>query len=159
VATKSDQRRSRRIIRLIALERVVRGVLLIVAGVYLVTHLHSDFGRIADHLMRTVELDPRRPFLRRIIRELHRLHAGTVLLTGIGALAYGVLESVEGWGLWRDRLWAEALTVVATGLLIPLELYELVHKPSVLKAAGIAVNVAIVVYLAQRLRRRVRDVR
>jgi hypothetical protein len=28
-------------------------------------------------------------------------------------------------GLWLDRLWAEYLTVTATSLLIPVELYEL----------------------------------
>ena len=77
-----------------------------------------------------------------------------MLLTGIAAVFYGVLETVEGAGLWLDKLWAEWLTVIATSLLIPFELYELVHKPSMLKAVGTAVNIAIVVYLAYRLRRR-----
>jgi len=40
--------------------------------------------------------------------------------------------------------------------LAPFELYELVHRPSVWKAAGIIVNLAIVGYLAYLLRRRVR---
>jgi uncharacterized membrane protein (DUF2068 family) len=151
-----DPPRSRRIIRLIALERMVRGVALLAAGVYLVTHSHSDLGRIADHLARNVELDPRRPFVHRIVVRLHRLHASTVLVTGIGALGYGALELVEGVGLWRDKLWAEFLTVIATALLIPLEVYELVRKPTLLKAGGIAVNVAIVVYLAYRLRMRLK---
>jgi uncharacterized membrane protein (DUF2068 family) len=157
VPVRPDPARSRRIIRLIAAERIVRGLLLAVGGIYLVTHLHSDFGRIAEHLARAVELDPHRPFLRHIIHWLHHLHAGTVLLTGIGALGYGALETVEGWGLWYDRLWAEFLTVIATTLLLPLELYELIHKPSALKATGIAVNLAIVAYLANRLRRRLRE--
>jgi uncharacterized membrane protein (DUF2068 family) len=151
-----DPAQSRRIIRLIALERLVRGVILVVAGAYLVTHLGSDFGRLADRVMRAVELDPRRPFLHRIIRKLHQLRAGTVLLAGIGAMLYGLLELVEGTGLWLDKLWAEYLTVVATSLLVPLEIYELVRKPTLLKAAGITVNVAIVAYLARRLRERVR---
>jgi uncharacterized membrane protein (DUF2068 family) len=62
---------------------------------------------------------------------------------------------VEGVGLWLDQLWAEYLTVIATSLLIPLELYELAIRPSFWKAAGILVNVLIVVYLALTLRRRV----
>jgi uncharacterized membrane protein (DUF2068 family) len=153
--TRSDDRpEGRLIIRLIAAERLIRGVLLVIAGIYLVTHSHNDFGRLADRLARAVELDPRRPFIHRIIVRLHRLHASTVLLTGIAAVFYGVLETVEGAGLWLDKLWAEWLTVIATSLLIPFELYELVHKPSMLKAVGTAVNIAIVVYLAYRLRRR-----
>ena len=67
-----------------------------------------------------------------------------------------MLELVEGTGLWLDKLWAEYLTVIATALLLPLELYELVRKPTALKAGGIAVNVAIVVYLILVLRRRLR---
>jgi uncharacterized membrane protein (DUF2068 family) len=47
--------------------------------------------------------------------------------------------------------------VIATSLLLPFELYELVHRPSIWKAAGIVVNLGIVAYLAYLLRRRVRD--
>ncbi|HUK94502.1 MAG TPA: DUF2127 domain-containing protein [Gaiellaceae bacterium] len=144
----------RRVIRLIALERIVRGALLLAAGVYLLFHLTSDFGRQAERIMRAIELDPRRPFLHRIVDYLHQLHASQVRIVALGALGYGVLELVEGTGLWLERLWAEYLTVIATSLLIPLELYELVHRPSAWKAGGLAVNVAIVAYLVRVLRRR-----
>ncbi len=154
MAQTKDRQGSRVVIRLIAAERLIRGVVLVIAGIYLVTHSHSDFGRLADRLARAVELDPRRPFFHRIIVRLHSLHASTVLLTGVAAIFYGVLETVEGGGLWLEKLWAEWLTVIATSLLIPVELYELVRSPSMLKAVGTAVNVAIVVYLAVRLRRR-----
>lgn len=154
--TQTEERRgSRLVIRLIAAERLIRGALLVIAGIYLVSHSHNDFGRLADRLMRAVELDPRRPFLHRIIVRLHHLHASTVLITGVAAIFYGVLETVEGAGLWLEKLWAEWLTVIATSLLIPVELYELARKPSMLKALGITVNIAIVAYLALRLRRRV----
>src|SRR5262249_42009678 len=73
---------------------------------------------------------------------------------GIAAIGYGVLELVEGYGLWRRFRWAEWLTVIATSLLIPVELYELVHRPSALKAAGLAVNVLIVLYPLRVVRRR-----
>jgi uncharacterized membrane protein (DUF2068 family) len=77
-----------------------------------------------------------------------------VRIAALFALGYGVLELVEGTGLWLDQLWAEYLTVIATSLLIPLELYELVHRPSVLKVAGLVINLAIVGYLVYLLRRR-----
>jgi len=47
--------------------------------------------------------------------------------------------------------------VIATSLLIPLELYELIHKPSLLKAGGILVNIAIVAYLVYALRKRLAE--
>src|SRR5579871_6110947 len=106
-----DPPRSRRILRLIAAERVVRGVLLIAASVYLFNHLHSDFGKLADHVMRAIELDPRRPFLHRVVNYLHDLHASEIKVAAFFALGYGILELVEGVGLWLDQLWAEYLTV------------------------------------------------
>ncbi len=155
----ADPPRSRRVLRLIALERAGRGLLLLAAGVYLLFHLNSDFGRLAERVMRAIELDPRRPFFHGIVSYLHHLHASELRIAAIVAIGYGVLELVEGTGLWLDQLWAEYLTVIATSLLLPLELYEIVHRPSVWKAAGIVVNIAIVAYLAYLLRRRVRNSR
>jgi uncharacterized membrane protein (DUF2068 family) len=155
VTSAGDPPRSRRILRLIALERIVRSVLLIAAGFYLLTHLNTDFGRLADHILRAIDLDPRRPFLHRVVIYLHDLHASEIKVAAAFALGYGALELVEGTGLWLDKLWAEYLTVIATALLLPFELYELVRHPTWLKAGGVAVNIAIVVYLAVMLRRRV----
>ena len=157
VTGAADPPRSRRFLRLIALERIARGVLLVAAGVYLLFHLNRDFGRLADHAIRAIELDPRRPFLHRIVAYFHHLHASELRVAALFALGYGVLELIEGTGLWLDRLWAEYLTVIATSLLLPVEIYELVRRPSVWKAGGIVVNIAIVVYLASLLRRRLRE--
>jgi uncharacterized membrane protein (DUF2068 family) len=146
--------RSRRILRLIALERIIRGALLLGAAVYLLFHLNSDFGRLGERVMRAIELDPRRPFLHRVVVYLHDLHASELRVAALFALGYGLLELVEGTGLWLHQLWAEYLTVVATSLLIPLELYELARHPTALKAGGLAVNVLVVAYLVYLLRRR-----
>jgi uncharacterized membrane protein (DUF2068 family) len=149
----ADPQRSRCVLKLIALERGARGLLLLAAGVYLLFHLTSDFGRLSERVLRAVELDPRRPFFHRIVAYLHHLHASEIRVAAIFALCYGALELVEGTGLWLDQRWAEYLTVIATSLLIPYELYELVRRPTVWKAGGLAVNVAIVVYLVFLLRR------
>ena len=145
---------SGRLLPWIAAERAIRGALLVAAGIYLLDHTGSDLGRLTDRFARSIEIDTRRPFIRHLVDRLGHLSRHQVTLFGIAALGYGALELVEGFGLWRRYRWAEWLTVIATSLLIPFELYELVHKPSMLKAVGTAVNIAIVVYLAYRLRRR-----
>ena len=152
-----DAPRSRLILRLIAAERLIRGALLAGAGVYLLFHLGSDFGRLAERVIRAIELDPRRHFLHRIVQYLHGLHAHELRIAALLAIGYGTLELVEGVGLWLDQLWAEYLVVIATSLLIPFELYELVRKPSLWKAGGILVNVLIVLYLLRVLRRRLAE--
>ena len=155
----TDPPRSRLVLRLIAVERIARGVHLLAAGVYLLFHLNSDFGRLAERVLRSIDLDPRRPFLHRIVVYLHDLHASAVRVAALAALGYGALELVEGTGLWLDQLWAEYLTLVATSLLIPFELYELIHHPSVWKAGGLLVNVAIVAFLGYLLMRRLKKAR
>jgi uncharacterized membrane protein (DUF2068 family) len=70
--------------------------------------------------------------------------------------AYFVLVLLEGIGLWQHRRWAEWLTAIATGLLIPFELWKLIFRPGhrpLLLALVMVVNVSIVIYLAWHLRR------
>jgi uncharacterized membrane protein (DUF2068 family) len=148
-----------RLLPWIAAERAIRGLLLLAAGIYLLGHTGTDLVKLADRIARDIELDTHGPFVRHIVDRLGHLSRHQVTLFGIAALGYGVLELVEGYGLWRRYRWAEWLTVIATSLLIPFELYELVHKPSALKAAGLLVNVLIVIYLLRVVTRRGREPR
>lgn len=79
----------------------------------------------------------------------HLTHTATFM---VALIAYGTIEGTEGIGLFLRRRWAEYLTVLGTGVLIPFELYELVHHTTLFKAAALIANLAIVVYLAWRKR-------
>src|SRR6476646_11876629 len=145
-----------RLIWLIALERTLRGLLLVAAGIYLLVKSGANFGDIASHIARRLELDPNTPWIRHVIDKLGHLKKHEVRLFGVLAIGYAGLEITEGVGLFYRKRWAEWLTVVATSLLVPLELYELVRHPSPLKAGGIAVNIVIVIYLYRVVRRKAR---
>jgi len=69
----------------------------------------------------------------------------------MGAIAYSTARFIEAYGLWRERRWAEWFAVVAGGLYIPIELYELVRRVTWIRFGLLAINVAIVVYLARVL--------
>jgi len=75
-----------------------------------------------------------------------------VNVLAIGAIVYALLEGTEGVGLALRRRWAEYLTVIATGILIPYEAYEVVRHPSPFKIGALLLNVAVVGYLAFRKR-------
>ncbi len=81
------------------------------------------------------------------------LNVGTLRLIGFAAVAYAILEGTEAFGLWFQYRWAEYLTLIATSLFLPLELYELSKTVTVLKVLALVVNLAIVFYLllAKRL--------
>jgi uncharacterized membrane protein (DUF2068 family) len=75
-----------------------------------------------------------------------------VSVLAIAAIAYALLEGTEGVGLAMRRRWAEYLTVIATGILIPYEAYEVVHHVTLFKVGALALNLAVVGYLAYRKR-------
>lgn len=144
------------ILRLLAVERLLRGLFLLALayGVY-------RFDGAKDAIQRTLDQDL--PLLeplghklgidvaqsgpvRFVEKALGYDHRTLVLLT-IGVAAYGLLQLVEGTGLWLLRRWGEYVAVVATSAFVPFEVYEIVDKASVLKALLLVVNVAAVVYL------------
>jgi uncharacterized membrane protein (DUF2068 family) len=142
-----------RLLPWIAAERAVRGLLLVGVGIYLLSQPNANLASLATRLARRVELDPDHGFVHHVIVRIGALDRNQIALIGAGAIAYGLLEVVEGVGLWLRQRWAEWLTVIATSLLVPFEIYELIQRPSPLKAAGLAVNILIVLYLVRVVRR------
>lgn len=57
------------------------------------------------------------------------------------------METTEAIGLWKERRWAEYLTVVATAGFVPLEVHELLDRVTVLRVLALAINIALVVWL------------
>ena len=70
---------------------------------------------------------------------------------GLTALAFavGILDIVESAGLHLRRRWAKWLTVAATALFIPFEVYETAIGPSFIKFVVLVINCFIVYYLAR----------
>jgi uncharacterized membrane protein (DUF2068 family) len=58
-----------------------------------------------------------------------------------------VVLAFQAFGLWFGQRWAEYLTVVETGVLVPLEIYELTNRVSALKIVTLLLNLAVVAYL------------
>jgi uncharacterized membrane protein (DUF2068 family) len=87
------------------------------------------------------------------VDKLFTLDQHTIRLAALGIGAYAALEGLEAFGLWWQKRWAEYLTLIATALFLPLEVYELAHTVSPFKIVALIVNTAIVVYLlfAKRL--------
>ena len=72
---------------------------------------------------------------------------GHVKLAAAGAFADAALSAVEGLALRAGRWWAPWLVVIATGSLIPVEIWEIIRKPKPVRGAILIINWAILVYL------------
>ncbi len=145
--------KSDRVLKLIAAERLVRAIALVVIGVVLITHPHTDWGRTINDIASRLGFDPSHNGIQKLIAKVRAISPNRYVVFGVVSIGYGVLEGVEGYGLMRRRRWAEYLTVLATSLLFIPEIYELVKRATALKAAALVVNAVIVAYLVWRLRR------
>jgi uncharacterized membrane protein (DUF2068 family) len=148
--------RSAFILRALAIERWVRGVILALLGVA-VFKLKSTQVSLQELFDR--DLKSLRPFFDQIhfnvsdsstvhsIEKVLNAKPSTLNVIAVGLLLYGALQIVEGIGLWSLKRWGEYVAVVATTLFIPLEVYELTQKVSWLKLSVLVINVAAVLYL------------
>ena len=109
-------------------------------------------SRLTDWLQH-FSLSSGQEFVDRAVDLLSTLTRRRATAIGIGAIAYGSLFGVEGVGLWKGRRWAEYLTVIATSLLIPFEIYELTRRLTDVRISALVINLAAVSYLVYRLRR------
>ncbi len=83
----------------------------------------------------------------RLLALLSGLSESRVHAFRIVTLTYAAVFAVEGVGLWMQKRWAEWLTSIITASLVPLELWELFHRPSLGIVLVLIANVLIAGYL------------
>jgi uncharacterized membrane protein (DUF2068 family) len=144
------------ILRALAVERWIRGVIIILLGVA-VLELKSTQVSLKELFDR--DLGSLQPFFDQIhfnISDSSTIHSvekaldarpSTLNLIAVGLFCYGALQLLEGIGLWSLKRWGEYVAVVGTTLFIPLEVYELTEKISWLKIVVLLINAAAVLYL------------
>jgi uncharacterized membrane protein (DUF2068 family) len=154
--------RDKAVLRLIALNRglhfIVLGLLAIAVLVFAAhrSELRGPFYRVLTDLQGGVNGGPVQTHSTGIAHALDRLftlRSGSLHLLAAALACYSLVEGLEAVGLWLQKRWAEYLTFLVTASLLPLEIYELVHRATALKVVALIINVAIVVYLliAKRL--------
>jgi uncharacterized membrane protein (DUF2068 family) len=147
--------RDRYVLRLIALDRAVH-VVLLAALAFVIFFFVGNHAALQRDYQQIVEAfgGPSRahPFLGPL-RHFFSITPTQLDEAGAGVTAFAALEAVEMVGLWFAKRWAEYLTFIATAVLLPLEVYELWSKVSVLKVITFVINLVIAVYLlwAKRL--------
>lgn len=144
------------ILRLLAVERFIRGLLLLALayGVYRFNGSRNSLQQVFDTYLPLlkpaadklgVDLQSAGPV--KLIEEALKARHSTLLLVAAGVLGYGVLQLVEGIGLWLIKRWGEYVAVVGTSVFIPLEVYEIVERVTWLRVLALLVNVFAVVYI------------
>jgi uncharacterized membrane protein (DUF2068 family) len=143
-------------LRGIAVFEAGKGLLAVMLGIWLLSLVHKDLQDVAERLLhflhKAFHLNPDGHVARWIVRGARKLTPGNLHLWIGGTLAYSIIRFVEAAGLWLERSWAEWFALISGGLYIPIEIYELAHRPTLIKWAVLATNLLIVAYLAWLLR-------
>ena len=156
VLLRGKELRSAFILRILAIERWGRGLIIVLLGIGV---LRLESTQVSLQRLFDEDLKSLKPFfdqihfnvsdsatVRSIEKVLHAKHS-TLNLIAAGLFFYGALQIVEGIGLWSLKRWGEYVAVVGTTLFIPLEVYELTDKISWLKITVLVINLAAVAYL------------
>ncbi len=137
----------------IALFKLTKGVLLVIAGIGALKLLHSDVGETVSRWLDILRVDPDNRIIHRLLARVVSVTPKQLEAASAGTFVYAALLLTEGTGLLLRKRWAEYFTIISTAGLIPLELYEIHRHLTAVKIVVLLVNVAIVIYLIVRVRR------
>lgn len=147
----SDDQHLKDGLRVVSVFEAAKGLLVLLVGFGLSAYIHKDLHLAAERLVRHFHLNPasRYPL---IFLDLSDHMTDTQLWAlALSALLYASVRFVEAYGLWRQRYWAEWFAVLAGGIYIPIELFELTRGVSWPKVTLLIVNAGIVAYLSMIL--------
>jgi uncharacterized membrane protein (DUF2068 family) len=138
-----------RYLKLIALFKIAKGLLLLVLGVSLL--FLNARTRWMDALSNWTADEILLKHSKPVAYLLHKLQAvlagETLRATGFLALFYTAILFTEGIGVYMQQRWAEFLMIFATATLIPIEVRHLWHRPGLVSAVILLANCFIVWFL------------
>lgn len=139
---------------LIGIFKLLKGVSLLILAIGLLKLLHRDIAAVTEHWIEVLRVDPDNRYIHRALVRIFNVTPKQLKELSVGTLVYAGIFLTEGTGLLARKHWAEYMTLISTGLFVPLEVYEIFHHFTWMKVAVTLVNVLIVLYLAARVRRR-----
>ena len=144
-----------RYLKVIAVFKILKGVLLLALGFSLL-FLNARtlwLDGISDWIDDEILLSHSRAVTWVLNRVQDALSGGHLRATGMLALFYSAILFTEGIGVYLQKRWAELLMVFATAALIPIELRHIYFRPSIAGFVILGANCFIVWFLVRVLKR------
>jgi len=132
--------------------KLFKALLLIALGIGAIKFLHKDVGSTVMHWTQVLRVDADNRFVHGMLLRIFRVTPKQLKELSVGTFLYAGLFATEGLGLLLRKRWAEYFTILTTGGLIPLEIFELARHFTVTRLVVAFVNVLIVWYLVARVR-------
>ena len=133
--------------------KLLEAIFFFLVGVGAIHFLHRDLGDTARQLAERLSFDPDRRVVAYVLDHLDDITAHRLKQIGALTFFYAGLRIAEGVGLVMEKVWAEHLTVGATTIFLPWELYEIVRHPDWVRVCLLVANLIVLAYLLWALRR------
>ena len=137
-----------KVLRAVAVFEACKGAIVLVVGFGLLSFIGHDAEQLAERLVNRLHLDPAQHYPRIFINAMSEVTNTHLWLIASFAALYAAVRFVEAYGLWRERRWAEWLAALSGGVYVPIELFELLRHATWIKFAALAINLAVVAYMA-----------
>lgn len=141
-------------LRTIIALKALGGVLFLLIGLGVFALINKDISDLAEGVADSLGIESENHYLLQPLEWLTGISPKQIVAIGIVTILYSALLLTMAWGLHFGRVWADWLTIGATGLFIPMELYEVVWSLRLTYGVALAINVFVVWYL---IRRRIRS--
>jgi uncharacterized membrane protein (DUF2068 family) len=134
-------------IRVVAVFEALKGVLVLSAGLGLLSLVHHDLQATAERLVRHSHLNPARHYPRIFIEAASHMNDSRLRSLAALAFLYAAVRFIEAYGLWQMRVWAEWFAIIAGSLFLPVEAYEMFRRATWMRGIVLLTNLFIVAYL------------
>jgi len=139
---------------IIAVFKLIKGVLLLAVGIGALSLLHGNLLALMTQGADAVQVSAQNQLLQELLQRFGLLNPKQIVLISVITFSYSAVLLVEGVGLLLEKVWAEYLTAIITASFVPFEMYELIKRFTAARIILLVVNVVVVIYLSWRLRQR-----
>ena len=132
-----------------AVVETLKGVVALASAYVLIVMIQRDvdFEDAAEHILFSLHISPSHHWTQEFLHAANKISDLNFAMIMTIATTYAALRFTEGYGLWRQRVWAEWLAIVSGAVYLPFEVYEVIRRPNQLHWAILGVNVLVVVYI------------
>jgi uncharacterized membrane protein (DUF2068 family) len=136
--------------------KLFQAMVLLIVATGILSNIHNDLQATVVRWAHRLHFDQDNHFLSLLLEKLGLVTPQQLKqLTGL-TFIYAAVFLAEGIGLMMKKRWAEVLTIIVTGSLIPLELTETIKHFGPIKFGLLIFNIMIVWYLIILLRKQKR---
>jgi uncharacterized membrane protein (DUF2068 family) len=129
----------------------LKGIAFVILGIAALRLSRAASMPTAVEIAKFLSVSKENELVRRVADVISSVTPGQATAAGVASIVVGVVFFVEGALLMARIWWATYFTIALTAMGVPLEIYEIVHRPnSGRRYLLLAINLAILLFLWAR---------